>query len=99
MKQLKLTPLLSHYERLALKAAIDHARSEGATKIAISDAETAMMTEGHDIHHRGVNSTMNPRLEVDTNKEVGPRMNEAYAKQKEVTEYIRSQGYRYEMTI
>jgi hypothetical protein len=41
-------PLLSHYERLALKAAIEHARSQGATKIAISDAETAMMTEGHD---------------------------------------------------
>ena len=41
-------PLLPHYERLALKAAIDHARSEGADSIAISDAETAMMTEGHD---------------------------------------------------
>jgi hypothetical protein len=41
-------PLLPHYERLALKAAIDHARSEGADAIAISDAETAMMTEGHD---------------------------------------------------
>jgi hypothetical protein len=41
-------PLLSQYERLALKAAIDHARSEGADAIAISDAETAMMTEGHD---------------------------------------------------
>lgn len=41
-------PLLPHYERLALKAAIDHARSQGADAIAISDAETAMMTEGHD---------------------------------------------------
>lgn len=41
-------PLLQHYERLALKAAIDHARSEGISKVAISDAETAMMTEGHD---------------------------------------------------
>ncbi len=41
-------PLLPHYERLALKAAIEHARSEGADAIAISDAETAMMTEGHD---------------------------------------------------
>lgn len=44
----KNDPLLPHYERLALKAAIDHARSEGADSIAISDAETAMMTEGHD---------------------------------------------------
>lgn len=41
-------PLLPHYERLALKAAIDHAREQGADAIAISDAETAMMTEGHD---------------------------------------------------
>lgn len=40
--------LLSHYERLALKAAIDHAREQGADAIAVSDAETAMMTEGHD---------------------------------------------------
>ncbi len=40
--------LLAHYERLALKAAIEHARKEGADAIAISDAETAMMTEGHD---------------------------------------------------
>lgn len=41
-------PLLPHYERLALKAAIEHARSEGADAIAISDAETAMMSERHD---------------------------------------------------
>lgn len=41
-------PLLAHYETLALKTAIQHARAEGATRIAISDAETAMMTEGHD---------------------------------------------------
>lgn len=41
-------PLLAHYETLALKTAIQHARAEGATHVAISDAETAMMTEGHD---------------------------------------------------
>lgn len=41
-------PLLTHYESLALKAAIEHARSEGADSVAISDAPTAMMTEGHD---------------------------------------------------
>jgi len=41
-------PLLSHYERLALKAAVEHARSVGAKKIAIQDAESAMMMEGHD---------------------------------------------------
>lgn len=41
-------PLLRHYERLALKAAIDHAKREGADAVAVSDAETAMMSEGHD---------------------------------------------------
>lgn len=42
-------PLLSDYNRLILKAAIDQARKEGATHIHIADAETAMMTEGHDV--------------------------------------------------
>ena len=41
-------PLLHDYNRLALKAAIEHARSEGATKIIVQDAESAMMMEGHD---------------------------------------------------
>lgn len=41
-------PLLAVYETLALKAAIDHARSVGADSIVLSDADTAMMTEGHD---------------------------------------------------
>lgn len=41
-------PLLRDYNRLILKAAIDQARKEGATHIVVSDAETAMMTEGHD---------------------------------------------------
>jgi hypothetical protein len=43
-------PLLRDYNRLILKAAIEQARKEGATHIAISDAETAMMSEGHDAH-------------------------------------------------
>jgi len=42
-------PLLKDYNRLILKAAIDQARKEGATHIMVSDAETAMMTEGHDL--------------------------------------------------
>ena len=42
-------PLLRDYNRLILKAAIDQARKEGATHIVVSDAETAMMTEGHDL--------------------------------------------------
>lgn len=42
-------PLLRDYNRLILKAAIEQARKEGATHIMVSDAETAMMTEGHDL--------------------------------------------------
>ena len=41
-------PLLPHYETLGLKAAIQHAKEIGATKVILPDAETAMMTEGHD---------------------------------------------------
>jgi hypothetical protein len=48
-------PLLRHYERLALKAAIEHAKKNGADAIALSDAETAMMTEGHDLVANRVN--------------------------------------------
>lgn len=41
-------PLLKDWERLTLKAAIQHAIGEGAKHIAVSDAPTAMMTEGQD---------------------------------------------------
>lgn len=41
-------PLLKVYETLALKAAIAHAKEVGATKVMVSDAATASMTEGHD---------------------------------------------------
>lgn len=40
--------LLKHHETIALKAAIEHALSAGATHIAIQDAESAMIMEGHD---------------------------------------------------
>ncbi len=42
-------PLLKHYERLAIKAAIEHARKEGAEGIVIQDSKSAMMMEGHDL--------------------------------------------------
>lgn len=41
-------PVLNHYNRLLVKAAIEQARKEGATHIAIADAETVMMSEHHD---------------------------------------------------
>lgn len=43
-------PRLEHYNNLGIKAAIQHALETGHTHLAISDAETAMMTEGHDRH-------------------------------------------------
>lgn len=36
------------WERMVLKAAIDHARAQGAKRVAVQDAESAMMQEGHD---------------------------------------------------
>lgn len=45
-------PLLREYNRLALKAAIEHARENGAKAVAVQDAESAMMMEGHDLAAR-----------------------------------------------
>ena len=42
------SPLLSVYENLVLKAAIQDALAKGQTKLILTDAETAMMTEQHD---------------------------------------------------
>jgi hypothetical protein len=41
-------PLLKDWERLTLKAAIQQALAQGAKHIAVQDAESAMMMEGHD---------------------------------------------------
>jgi hypothetical protein len=53
-------PLLSSYETLALKAAIQHARDIGADAVMLSDAETAMMTEGHDKQTKSVYRVTSP---------------------------------------
>jgi hypothetical protein len=42
------SPLLKYWESLALKAAVNYAQKQGASNIIVSDAQTAMMTEGHD---------------------------------------------------
>ena len=42
-------PLLPQHQRLALKAAVEHARKRGINKLVVDDAETAMLTEGHDL--------------------------------------------------
>jgi len=44
----KKSPLIKYWESLALKAAMNHAKKQGASNIIISDADTAMTTEGHD---------------------------------------------------
>jgi len=44
----QIEPLNAYSANLALKAAIEHARSQGAKRIAIQDAESAMLMEGHD---------------------------------------------------
>lgn len=41
-------PLLPIHQNLILKAVIKEAQKRGIRKVAISDGETAMMTEGHD---------------------------------------------------
>jgi hypothetical protein len=52
-------PLLRDYNRLILKAGIDQARKEGATHFVISDARTAMMSEGHDVYRLRLRPTEN----------------------------------------
>lgn len=81
-------PLLPHYERLALKAAIEHARSEGATHVALSDAETAMMTEGHDRGYNGPGNLEDQGFGVD-------------GQGKKIVEPTQSQGMRlhYDQTL
>lgn len=41
-------PLTEDYNRLVLKALINKARKDGATKLIVADSDTAMLTEGHD---------------------------------------------------
>lgn len=42
--------LLPIHQSLILKAVIKEAQKQGISKVAVSDGETAMMTEGHDLH-------------------------------------------------
>ena len=62
-------PLLRDYNRLILKAAIEQARKEGATHIMVSDAETAMMTEGHDVHNGNNIRSYNTEAEAISRQE------------------------------
>ena len=68
-------PLLKDYNRLILKAAIDQARKENATHIVVSDAVTAMMSEGHD----AIAGLIKPAKVENLESKIGAtRMAEAY---------------------
>jgi len=54
IETIKNHALLSSYETLAVKAAIQHALANGATKIVFPDSKTAMMIEGHDKRPRSI---------------------------------------------
>ena len=56
-------PLLAAYETLVLKSAISDAISRGHNYVVLPDAETAMMTEGHDALGN-LNEFGRPRTEV-----------------------------------
>jgi hypothetical protein len=103
-------PLLRDYNRLILKAAIDQARKEGATHIVVSDAESAMMTEGHDINVSGYSvlehgsdvipfkdlATMNEYINTHGYKRYGVEINEG---RHSGPIYQREDGKLYQMRV
>lgn len=61
-KEIKsVAPLVEAYESLVLKNAINDAINKGHEFIAITDDETAAMTEGHQIVNDGMRAHYNPR--------------------------------------
>jgi hypothetical protein len=95
-------PLLKDYNRLALKAAVEHAYREGADAIAISDAETAMMTEGHDRaapppnylpEHVDKFGVFQARPRVETSKHAYNTLEEAQKVADEQNLWYRDNGY------
>jgi hypothetical protein len=56
----KAKALIRDYETILLKATIDQAIKLGAKKVALSDPETVLLTEGHD---RAARSVLNPTPE------------------------------------
>lgn len=73
-KRLQGHPLLRDWQRLVLKAAINQARKDSADAIAISDAETAMMTEGHDLAATERHANPDTKLEAIIPQEKGMRL-------------------------
>ena len=65
-------PLLAAYETLVLKAAISDAISRGQNYVILPDAETAMITEGHDALGN-LNEFGRPKTEVGMRAAYAPR--------------------------
>lgn len=65
-------PLLAAYETLVLKSAISDAISRGQNYVVLPDAETAMITEGHDALGN-LNEFGRPRTEVGMRAAYAPR--------------------------
>ena len=93
------TPLDKDYNRLILKAAINQARKEGATHIMVSDAETAMMTEGHDsysgeLHGQGREITPEELAKWEPSQAPGMRLNYDTILPKIASELTGSEGVK-----
>ncbi len=88
-------PLLRDYNRLILKATIEQARKKGQTHVVIPDAETAMMTEGHDVAHamqQGVERRVGKEVSQDPDQAKGMRHNYDIALPKIMEELTGSKG-------
>jgi Fe-S cluster biosynthesis and repair protein YggX len=97
-KQPTSHPLLASYETLAIKAAIQHALENGATKIVFPDSKTAMMIEGHDkyrqaghmrIDHPNTDGSGNRQYKVTNTRSGQYRMFDSYD---QARDYADAQG-------
>lgn len=87
-------PLLSVYESLALKASLQHTRSIGATKVILSDAETAMMTEEHDRARQPFHTITEPTNAAEPYKVTDPDTGEVkeFASQTAAQHFVDKNG-------
>jgi len=80
-------PLLAAYETLVLKAAISDAISRGQNYVVLPDAETAMMTEGHD-RAANLNEFGRPKTEIGMRAAYSPRVGRLHALMARLTKTI-----------
>jgi hypothetical protein len=80
-------PLLAAYETLVLKAAISDAISRGQNYVVLPDAETAMMTEGHD-RGENLNEFGRPKTELGMRAAYSPRVGRLHTLMSRLTKTI-----------